>query len=231
MVPGVRLVVLGKQGAGKGTQCVRLARHYVVPHISTGEMFRAAVKADTPLGRQVRAFLDAGDLVPDEVVVKLVQERLERDDSLHRGFVIDGFPRTIAQAQALAEILAPDDIDCAVDLEAPTEVVLQRLAGRRVCQDCGTNYGTDSPPRQEGTCEVCGGTVVQRQDDTTTAIRRRLALYQQETQPLIAWYRDRHQLVPIDAVGTPDEVALRLIQAIDAYRAQKRMRNTDAEES
>jgi adenylate kinase len=230
MVPGVRLVVLGKQGAGKGTQCVRLARHYVVPHISTGEMFRAAVKADTTLGRQVTALLDAGDLVPDEVVVKLIQERLERDDTLHRGFVIDGFPRTIAQAQALAQILAPDDIDCAVDLEAPTDMVLQRLAGRRVCQDCGTNYGTDSPPQQEGTCEVCGGTVVQRQDDTTIAIRRRLALYQQETQPLIAWYRDRHQLVPIDAVGTPDEVALRLIQAIDAYRAQKRMRNTDAEE-
>jgi adenylate kinase len=216
LVPGVKLVILGKQGAGKGTQCVYLARHYVVPHISTGEMFRAAVKSGSEFGLKAKEFMDAGELIPDDVVVGVVRERLEQSDTLHRGFVLDGFPRTAHQAQSLAKILAPDDIDLAVDLEVPTEVVMQRLAGRRVCRDCGTNYSVDTPPKEDWTCDVCGGDVVFREDDTEGAIRRRLVLYEEQTEPLITWYLQRDQLVTVDGTGTPDEVALRLYRAIDA---------------
>ena len=133
MVPGARLVILGKQGAGKGTQCVRLARHYVVPHISTGDMFRAAVRANTEFGRKAREYMDAGELVPDEVVIGVVQERLEQDDTTNRGFILDGFPRNVEQAEALDKILAPTGVDLTIDLEVPTEDVLRRLASRRVC--------------------------------------------------------------------------------------------------
>jgi adenylate kinase len=216
LVPGVKLVILGKQGAGKGTQCVYLARHYVVPHISTGEMFRAAVKSGSEFGLKAKEFMDAGELIPDDVVVGVVRERLDQSDTLHRGFVLDGFPRTDHQAKSLAEILAPDDIDLAVDLEVPTEVVLRRLAGRRVCRDCGTNYSVESPPKENWTCDVCGGDVVQREDDIDGSIRRRLVLYEEQTEPLIAWYLQRDQLVTLDGTGTPDAVAQRLYRAIDA---------------
>lgn len=215
MVPGVRLVILGKQGSGKGTQCVRLARHYVVPHISTGDMFRAAVKSGTEFGKKAKEYMDAGELIPDDVVIGVVNERLLQNDTRSRGFVLDGFPRTVQQAEALEEILAPRDIDLAIDLEAPTEVVLERLAGRRVCVDCGTNYSVRQPPAQDWTCDVCGGEVVQREDDTEPAIRRRLALYEQQTAPLISWYERRNKLARVSALGTPDEVTGRLIAVID----------------
>src|SRR4051812_21842907 len=141
MVPGVRLVILGKQGAGKGTQCVRLARHYVVPHISTGDMFRAAKKSKTDFGRRLAEYMDAGELVPDDVVIGVVAARLEQDDTTSRGFILDGFPRTAHQAEELSKILGFDkDIDLAVDLEVDTDVVLKRLASRRVCVTCGFNY-------------------------------------------------------------------------------------------
>ena len=218
MIPGARLVLLGKQGAGKGTQCVRLARHYVVPHVSTGDIFRAAVKGGTEFGRKAKEYMDAGELIPDEIVVGVVRERLAQDDSLHRGFILDGFPRTVFQAKELAGILAPDDLDLAIDLQVPTEVVLRRLAGRRVCQDCGANYGPDNPPKEKGVCDVCGGEVVQRPDDTEAAIRRRLDIYENETEPLIAWYMDREQLVTVDGLGTPDQVTQRLVRAIEARR-------------
>ena len=220
MVPGARLIILGKQGAGKGTQCVRLARHYVVPHISTGEMFRAAVKAGTPFGQKAKEFMDAGELIPDDVVIGVVNERLDQDDTKHRGFILDGFPRTVHQADALAEVLAPVGLDLAIDLEVPTEVVLARLAGRRVCDTCGTNYHVDRPPKENWTCDVCGGEVIQREDDTEAAIRRRLALYEEQTEPLIAWYMSRDKLVAVDGMGTPDDVGIRLIRAIDARRGR-----------
>jgi adenylate kinase len=219
VVPGVRLVILGKQGAGKGTQCTRLSHHYVVPHISTGEMFRAAARAGTEFGKRAREYMEAGELIPDEVVVGVVKERLEQDDTKARGFVLDGFPRTAQQAEALAELLAPDDIDLAIDLEVPTSVVLRRLAGRRVCMDCGTNYSVDAPPKVDWTCDACGGEVVQREDDTEAAIRRRLDLYERQTAPLISWYLERDKLVTVNGVGHPDEVMSRLIRAIDHRRA------------
>ena len=208
-------MILGKQGAGKGTQCVRLARHYVVPHISTGEMFRAAVRADTEFGQRARAYMDTGELIPDDIVVGVVKERLDQNDTAHRGFILDGFPRTTNQAQKLSEMLVPNDIDLAIDLEVPTELVLHRLASRRVCETCGTNYSVEKPPNYDMTCDVCGGDVVQRGDDQEDAIRRRLDLYEKETEPLISWYLERDKLVQIDGQGAPDEVTARLVRAID----------------
>jgi adenylate kinase len=218
VVPGARLVILGKQGAGKGTQCVRLSRHFVVPHISTGDMFRAAVRSGSDAGMQAKAYMEAGDLIPDEVVVGVVTERLTQDDTANRGFIMDGFPRTVHQAESLRKVLAPREIDLAIDLHVDTEFVLQRLASRRVCSDCGANYSIDRPPRVNWTCDICGGEVVQREDDTEAAIRRRLELYERETAPLIAWYTDRDQLVRVDGLGTADEVAARLVKVIDESR-------------
>lgn len=220
MIIGPKLVILGKQGAGKGTQCVRLARHYVIPHISTGDIFRAARRSETELGNRLREILDAGELVPDEITVGIVAERLALDDTQRHGFILDGFPRTIHQAEELSKILAPSDIDLAIDLELPTELAVERLAGRRVCRDCQTIYGPASPPRVEGICDFCGGEVVQRDDDTEDAIRRRLALYEKETEPIITWYLERDMLVTIDGTGDPDDVTARLIRAVDRRRSR-----------
>jgi adenylate kinase len=219
VVPGVRLVVLGKQGAGKGTQAVRVARHYVVPHISTGDIFRAAVKSGTPFGQRASVYMEKGELIPDDVVLGVVMERLEQKDAKGRGYVLDGFPRTVNQAQALNDRIGDPHIQpLVVDLEVPTEIVLQRLAARRVCTDCGANYSTASPPKTDWICDVCGGEVVQREDDTEAAIRRRLDLYEEQTEPLIAWYLERRQLSTVDGLGDPNKVTERLIRTIDHWR-------------
>jgi adenylate kinase len=215
---GVRLVVLGRQGAGKGTQCVRLSRHYVVPHISTGDMLRAAVKAETELGRKASELMAAGDLVPDDIMVGIVEERLADDDTTHRGYILDGFPRTVAQADALAQITSARPLDLVVDLDVPVTIVLERLASRRVCVDCGANYSLDQLPRY-GDCDNCGGEVVQRQDDTPAAIKHRLDEYEHKTAPLIEWYSDRDLLAVVDGQGALDEVTKRVVAAIDARRA------------
>jgi adenylate kinase len=218
VVPGARLVILGKQGAGKGTQCVRLARHYVVPHISTGDIFRAAVRAGTEYGEKVRSFMEVGELIPDEIVNGVVAERLLQGDTAHRGFILDGYPRSAGQAKALSENLHPQDIDLAIDLEVPTDIVMHRLASRRVCSTCNTNYSTDKPPNYDWSCDFCGGDVVQRDDDREDAIRRRLSLYEVETEPLIVWYLERDKLVQIDGTGSPDSVFNRVVRAIDRRR-------------
>ncbi len=219
MVPGVRLVILGKQGAGKGTQCVRLARHYVVPHISTGDMLRAAARSETAFGKKAKEFMDAGELVPDEVMIGVVQERLDYEDTAMRGFILDGFPRTTGQASALDEILGESRaLDLALDLEVDTTVVLERLASRRVCSVCGAIYSAASPPHVDASCDHCGGEVVQRDDDQPEAIERRLRLYEEQTAPLIAWYLERKKLVAVDGLGSPDVVFSRLVRAIDGRR-------------
>jgi len=218
VIPGARLVLLGRQGAGKGTQCVRLSRHYVVPHISTGDILRAAVREGTEFGKKAKAIMDAGDLVPDDIMVGIVDERLDRDDTRSRGFILDGFPRTVAQAEALQEITKPRGLDLTVNLHVPREVVLARLASRRTCSDCGANYSADRPPRYSATCDICGGDVVQREDDTEEAINRRLDLYEAETAPLIAWYEQRELLLEVDGDGDPDAVFDRLVAAIDGAR-------------
>lgn len=221
MRPGARLLVLGKQGAGKGTQAVRLSRHYVIPHVSTGDTFRAAIRSGSEFGKKAKVFIDAGDLVPDEVVIGVVKERLAKPDARHRGFILDGFPRTVGQAVALAEILLDNPLDLAIDLEIATEVVLTRLASRRVCSDCGANYSVhENPPRVPGICDVCGGEVVQRDDDTEAAITRRLDIYERETAPLMNWYEERDLLARLDATGTEDEVTERVVTAIDKKIAE-----------
>jgi len=221
VVPGARLVVLGKQGAGKGTQCVRLSHHYVIPHISTGDMLRASVKQGTPLGRKAKVQMDRGELLGDDLIMEMVASRLDESDVRARGFVLDGCPRTVEQAVRLADMLTPFDLDVAIDIEVQTNQVLRRLAARRVCVDCGANYAVSSPPRINWTCDVCGGEVVQREDDKEEAITRRLELYERQTAPLIDWYRDRDQLAAVPGTGSPDAVTRRMIQAIEERRARK----------
>ena len=212
---GPRLVILGKQGAGKGTQCMRLSRHYVIPHVSSGDMFRAELKSGSEAGQRLNKFMKAGELVPDDVVIEVMAHRLDSDDTKEKGFILDGFPRTTVQADALLDLLAPHELDLAIDLQVPTEIVLRRLAARRWCQDCGANYSVESPPAVDWTCDRCGGEVVQREDDREEAIARRLRLYEQETEPLVAWYLSRDKLVTVDGLGHPDVVTKRLIRAIE----------------
>lgn len=222
MMPGTRLVMLGRQGAGKGTQCVRLSRHFVVPHISTGDMLRAAVKAGTEVGLRAKEHMDRGELLPDEVMVEVVDHQLNRSDTTHRGFILDGFPRTVAQAEALADIVkASGGLDVVIDLDVPEAVVLERLASRRVCVDCGANYSVSQPPKNGWVCDECGGDVVQRADDTPEAIQRRLDLYERETSPLTDWYREAGLLEVVDGLGEADEVTARLIAAIDKRAAAR----------
>ncbi len=218
MVPGVRLVVLGKQGAGKGTQCVRLSHHYVVPHVSTGDMLRREVKSQTPFGLRAKKIMDDGELIPDDLIMEMVANRISERDARARGFILDGCPRTIAQADQLDEILRPGRLDLVIDLEVPTALVLKRLASRRVCVDCGTNYSVSSPPSINWTCDVCGGEVIQREDDTEDAIRRRLELYEAATAPLIEHYERAGLLARVSGTGPADAVTRRCVSAIDDRR-------------
>jgi adenylate kinase len=211
---GPRLVILGKQGAGKGTQAERLARYYGVPRISTGDMFRSAVEAGTESGREAKHYMDAGELVPDEVVIEIVKDRLADNDA-QKGFVLDGFPRTAEQAKALDEVLTPGGLDLVLELQVPTEVVLRRLAARRVCVDCGAPYSPEQRPKKDWICDNCGGKVVQRQDDTEVAIKRRLALYAERTEPLVAYYMAQDRLAPVDGTGDVDQVTSRLLRGIE----------------
>jgi adenylate kinase len=218
VIPGARLVLLGRQGAGKGTQCTRLSRHYVVPHISTGDILRAAVREGTEFGQKAGELMDAGELLPDDVIVGIIDERLDRDDTRTRGYILDGFPRTTTQAEELLRITAPRGIDLAINLEVPRELVLHRLASRRVCVDCGTNYSAEEHPKYGTTCDVCGGDVVQRVDDTHDSIARRLDLYERETEPLIKWFEERDLIVTVDGLGQPDDVTARLVAVVDSHR-------------
>jgi adenylate kinase len=220
MAAGVRLVVLGRQGAGKGTQCVRLSHRYAVPHISTGDMLRAAVRAQTPLGVEAASLMTTGELLPDELIIRMVSERLSERDARSRGFVLDGFPRTVVQAEMLQDILnETHKLHCVVNLEVPTDEVLQRLVSRRTCVDCGHIYSTSSPPIQGWTCDTCGGEVIQRPDDTAEAIMTRLQAYERETLPLIDFYSTRGLLETIDGSQAPDDV---LRATVDAVERRKR---------
>ncbi len=215
MIPGARLIILGRQGAGKGTQCVRLSRHYVVPHISTGDMLRASVRERTEVGTAAREVMDAGGLVGDDIMIAIVDERLRRADAETRGYILDGFPRTVAQAEALDKITVDRPIHVVIDLDVPRETVLARISARRVCRDCGTNYTATGLERQPWICEVCGGDVTQRADDTPDAVNRRLDLYETQTAPLIEFFGSQGRLEVIDGVGHLDEVFRRLTTAID----------------
>ena len=216
MIPGARLIMLGRQGAGKGTQCVRLSRHFVVPHISTGDILRAAVREGTELGILAKKVMDAGGLVGDEIVIGLVRERLGHDDARGRGYILDGFPRTVGQAEQLDEITAELPLDLVIDLDVPRDLVLSRISARRVCVDCGTNYVASGVERTPWICDNCGGDVMQRDDDTPDAVARRLDLYEEQTSPLIEYYQRTGRLAVVDGVDSPEQVFTRLVQAVDA---------------
>ncbi len=218
MTQGVRLVMLGRQGAGKGTQAIRLAQHFVVPHISTGDMLRAAVASGTEFGLKAKSVMDGGGLVSDEIMVGVVDERLNESDTTKRGYILDGFPRTVPQGSSLETITETRPLDLVVNLEVPEAVVLERITKRRVCKTCGHIYSVDAPPKNGWLCDVDGGEVVQRADDTEDAVRKRLDLYAAETLPLVPFYADRSLLVEVDGLGSPDEVFDRLLAAVESRR-------------
>ena len=212
-----RLLVLGRQGAGKGTQGAILAGRLGIPHVSTGNMFRAEVAAGTPLGTRVSRYLEEGALVPDDLVLELVASQLGGEEAHAAGYLLDGFPRTLRQGQALFEVLGPDAVDLAIDLDVPTEVVLPRLASRRVCEGCGAAT-TVAPGGADGArCEACGGRLVRRADDTDEAIAKRLALYDAEIGPLRAWLDEIGVLTVVDGTGELAEVAARVVEAVEAH--------------
>ncbi len=199
------LVVLGKQGAGKGTQCVRLAEKYQIPHVSTGDILRAAVKAGSAIGLEVKAVMDAGQLVNDDLIMRVVADRLNAPDAA-TGALLDGCTRTLAQAEALETLLGEQGVSLVLNLDVPTELVASRLSARRVCQECGTIYTDSDVSAISGTCEKCGGDVVQRIDDTPEAIRTRLEAYERDTAPLLDFYAQRGLLVTVNGDQPVDQV-------------------------
>jgi adenylate kinase len=204
----VRVILLGPPGAGKGTQAVRIAEAYRIPHISTGDILRANVKAGTPLGTQAKSYMDAGDLVPDEVIIGMVAARLDEDDA-ENGFLFDGFPRTVPQANALEELLIGREtpLDVVLRLAVAKDEVVNRLTGRRTCSGCGRIFHmVYDPPSTEGVCDDCGGELTQRDDDTEDVVLNRLEVYANQTEPLEHFYWERGLLRDVEAVGTPDEV-------------------------
>ena len=221
MSSGVRLLVLGKQGAGKGTQAVRMAAHYGVPHISTGDIFRQAAADRTSFGLKAKEYMKRGELVPDDVVIGVVAERLAKEDVVDDGFILDGFPRTKVQAEALQQLLGPNGLDAAVDIDVPTEVVIDRIFGRLVCRTCGTTYHVSKPPKVDRLCDKDGGDVVQREDDTPDAVKRRLDLYEQDTRPLLEYYDGLGLLITVDGDGDPDDVFGRILDAVEEARQSR----------
>ena len=215
MSRGPRLVLLGKQGAGKGTQAARLAERYGIEHVSTGDLFRAAAAAGTPAGKEAEQYMNRGDLVPDDLTLRIVAERFAEDGLVDRGFVLDGFPRTLPQAETLEDVLDGHPLDLVINLDVPTDIVLDRIAGRRVCENCGTTYHVNAPPKEDWTCDVCGGKVVQREDDTEEAVMRRLELYEEETVPIVDFYRRLGKLVVVDGTGSGDDVFARLVDEVE----------------
>ena len=196
----MNIIMLGAPGAGKGTFSAFLEERYSLPHIATGDIFRENIKNNTELGQKAKSYMDQGLLVPDELVVSLVADRLAKDDC-KAGFILDGFPRTLVQAEALKETLADmgAQIDYALDFECPDDFIIERMAGRRVCKGCGASYHlVNVPPKQEGICDVCGGELYQREDDAPETVAKRLEVYHKETQPLIDYYEKEGVLKCVD---------------------------------
>jgi adenylate kinase len=213
----VNLILLGPPGAGKGTQALKIVERFHIPQISTGDILRAAVKEKTPLGMKAKAFMDRGQLVPDELVIGIIEERLKASDC-RQGFILDGFPRTIAQAEALQSILTKIGkfIDYVVNIEVDPEELVRRLTGRRTCKNCGGMFHISfHPPRKEGVCDRCGGSLYQREDDQEETIRNRLDAYQKQTAPLIRYYQQINRLRPIQGMGDQDEIFERVARLLD----------------
>ena len=218
----MRLVLVGPPGAGKGTQAQFIAEHVGVPKISTGDIFRANVSEGTPLGLQAKEYMDRGDLVPDEVTIDMVRNRLQEKDAIE-GFLLDGFPRTVPQAETLDDILretADTKLDVVLELVVDSDEVIRRLSGRRTCRKCNHIWHVDfDPPQVQGICDIDGGELFQRDDDKAETIANRLDVYEEQTAPLIAYYAGRGVLVGIDATGPVDDVTLRAIDALRPFSA------------
>jgi adenylate kinase len=215
----MRLVLVGPPGAGKGTQAQFISSHFAVPKISTGDIFRANVSEGTELGVEARKFMDAGDLVPDEVTIAMVKDRLSHDD-VSEGFLLDGFPRTVHQAEVLDGMLAEHGagVDVVLELVVDDEEVVRRLSGRRTCRQCGHVWHVDfDPPADEGTCDRCAGELFQRDDDSEDTIRHRLDVYADQTSPLIGYYGDKGLLRGVDATGPVEDVTDRAINVLRRF--------------
>lgn len=204
----MRILLMGPPGAGKGTQAEALAEKLGVPHIATGDIFRSQIAAGTPLGKKAKEYTDSGRLVPDEVTIGMVRERLKEPDC-QKGFILDGFPRTVAQAKALDEILAQagQKLDAAIDIRVPDQKIIERLTGRRVCRQCGATYHlVFNPPQRPGVCDACGGELYQRSDDNEATVKNRLEVYQRQTAPLIDYYQAKGLLRPVNGDAPIDAV-------------------------
>lgn len=214
----MKLILLGPPGAGKGTQAKMLTEQFSIPQISTGDILRAAVKDGTAMGLKAKEYMDAGGLVPDEVVVGIVRDRLQEADCVN-GFILDGFPRTVPQADALQSSLQEmnKELDRVVSLEVDAEALVVRLTGRRTCKDCGRGYHISfDPSRQAGVCDACGGVLVQRDDDQEETIRKRLQVYADQTSPLISYYRDAGVLLELDGMQPIPEVQEKMLSLLQA---------------
>ena len=213
----MRVVLVGAPGAGKGTQAKYIASHYEIPPISTGDIFRANIAEQTDLGTTAKRFMDAGDLVPDKVTIGIVRDRLAEDDTAS-GFLLDGFPRTVAQAEVLGEIVTDlgTPLDVVLELQVEDDEVVRRLSGRRTCRGCGHVWHVEfDPPDVDAVCDECGGDLFQRDDDLPETIRRRLEVYSEQTEPLIGYYTDKGLLRSIKAAGSVDEITKRSIEALE----------------
>ncbi len=212
------LILLGPPGAGKGTQAQKIVDRYRIPQISTGDILRAAVKDGTPLGKKAKGFMDQGQLVPDEVVIGIIEGRLKAPDC-QGGFILDGFPRTIVQAESLQSTLTKmrKSIDHVISIEVDSEELVRRLTGRRTCKSCGAMYHVlFHPPKKDGVCDRCGAALYQREDDKEETIRKRLIEYERQTAPLIEFYRAKSCLRPVQGVGGQDEIFERIVRLLEA---------------
>nr|WP_263314995.1 adenylate kinase [Mammaliicoccus sp. Marseille-Q6498] len=216
----MNIILMGLPGAGKGTQASEIVKKYPIPHISTGDMFRKAIKDETDLGKEAKSYMDRGELVPDEVTIGIVRERLAEEDA-KKGFLLDGFPRTVEQADALNEILSElgRQVDAVVNIEVPEEELMNRLTGRRICETCGTTYHlVFNPPKVEGICDLDGGKLYQREDDNPETVANRLSVNVKQTKPLLDFYENQGVLKNIDGSRQIENVTEDVIQIVESFK-------------